>query len=105
VGGGLGEWLGSLNVVSKGFVSKKVVGLMRSSIDGALAVQAGGDYALLAKSTLTLKVGGSLTLGGAPITFKCGASEIVSTPGGLKIKSPSITITGSSRQSGSLTHR
>ncbi|KYG11087.1 hypothetical protein BE21_08740 [Sorangium cellulosum] len=105
VGGGLGEWLGSLNINSTGVIGRNVTGIMSSDVKGALRVNAGGTYTLTAKSALTLKVQGNLQIGGSPITFRCGASELTATPGGVKIKSPSITITGSSNQSGSLTHR
>jgi type VI secretion system secreted protein VgrG len=105
VGGGLGEWLGSYFINSKGFLARKVVGFARSSVDGPLHLNAGGDYVLSAKSTLTLKVSGSLGMRGSPVVFKCGASTITAASGGVSISSPSITIQGSSRQSGSLTHR
>ncbi|WP_437913164.1 type VI secretion system tip protein TssI/VgrG [Sorangium sp. So ce302] len=105
VGGGLGEWLGSLNIGSRGAITRSVAGAMTSDVKGALRISAGGSYTLTAKSALTLEVSGNLKLGGSPITFRCGASEISATPAGVTIKSPSITITGSSKQSGSLTHR
>jgi type VI secretion system secreted protein VgrG len=105
VGGGLGEWLGSLNIGSRGAITRSVAGAMTSDVKGALKISAGGSYTLTAKSALTLEVSGNLKLGGSPITFRCGASEISATPAGVTIKSPSITITGSSKQSGSLTHR
>ncbi|WP_437575916.1 type VI secretion system Vgr family protein [Sorangium sp. So ce887] len=105
VGGGLGEWLGSLNISSRAAIARSVAGVMTSDVKGALRIGAGGSFTLTAKSALTLEVNGSLRLGGSPITFTCGASEISATPAGVTIKSPSITITGSSKQSGSLTHR
>jgi type VI secretion system secreted protein VgrG len=105
VTGGLGEVLGSLNITSGGLLVRKTRGAMSSTIGGALSINAGGAYSLSAHSVLTLKVGGSLTLGGAPITFKCGGSEITADPGGVLLKSSTITITGTSNQSSSRTHR
>lgn len=105
VGGGMNESLGSLSIDAKSALSRKVLGLMRSSVSGALSVSAGGEYKIAASTTLTLKVTGTLQIGGSPVTFKCGSSEISASSGGVKITSPSIKITGSSRQSGSLTHR
>ncbi|MFO0761618.1 MAG: hypothetical protein U0359_34570, partial [Byssovorax sp.] len=61
--------------------------------------------ALTGKAMLTLKVGGTLTLNGAPVTFKCGGAKIVAGAGGVVLSAPTITINGSSSQSGSLTHR
>jgi type VI secretion system secreted protein VgrG len=105
VGGGLGEWLGSLDVDSKKDVSKKVTGLMKSTTSGAVNVKASGEYKLGAKTTLTLKVTGNLELGGSPITFKCGDSEISASSSGVKIKSSSIKFNGDNNQTGSLTHK
>jgi type VI secretion system secreted protein VgrG len=104
VAGGLGEVLGSLNITSGGLLVRKTRGAMSSTI-GALSINAGGAYSLSAHSVLTLKVGGSLTLGGAPITFKCGGSEITAAPGGVLLKASTITITGTTSQSGSRTHQ
>ena len=105
VAGGMAESLGSLNLGSDGVIAKKVLGLMRSTVSGALNVSAGTEYKMVAKASLTLKVTGTLEIVGDPVTFKCGASEISATSGGLKISAPSIKITGSSKQSGSLTHK
>jgi type VI secretion system secreted protein VgrG len=103
--GGLAESQGSIFVGSKGYILRKVSGPASSTVSGALSVSAGGGYGLSAASVLTLKVGGSLTLNGGPVSFKCGASEIVASAGGVLIKSPSITITGSCDQAGLLTHK
>lgn len=105
VAGGLGEWQGALFINSKGFISRKILGLSRTSISGALSISSGGNYTVNAKAMLTLKVGGSLTLTGAPVTFKCGASTIVAAPGGVLLQSPAISVSRTWKQSGSLTHK
>lgn len=103
--GGLVESQGTIFVNSKGYLLRKATGFAKSTVSGALSVSAGAGYGLSADSVLTLNVGGSLTLAGGPVTFKCGASEIVAGAGGVLIKSPSITITGACDQAGLLTHK
>jgi type VI secretion system secreted protein VgrG len=105
VAGGLAETLGALNITSGGFLVRKITGVMSSTIGGALSINAGSGYALSAKSVLTLKVGGALTLAGGPVTFKCGGATITATSGGVQLEAATIQITGTSNQSGDLTHK
>ncbi len=105
VAGGMVESLGSLNIDSKGVVSRKITGPLRSNIPGPLTINAGGEYKLNAKATLTLKVNGTLQCNGATVTFKVGGSEISASSGGVKIKAGNIKVKGASEQSGSLTHK
>jgi type VI secretion system secreted protein VgrG len=104
VGGGLVEQLGSLTIKAAD-LTRSVTGSMSSTIAGALKMSAGGPYSLSAKSVLTLRIGGSLTLTGSPVTFVCGASKIVAEPGSVSITAPSIQINGNTREAGALTHQ
>lgn len=105
LGGGLQEQLGSRRIESKGALQRDVKGAMRSDVSGALRIEAGRVYVLASTSTLALKVGGDLTVSGSPVTFTCGASEISATSSGVTLKAPTITFSGRTQQSGSLTHR
>jgi type VI secretion system secreted protein VgrG len=103
--GGLEEQLGSQRIESKGVLMRDVKGAMRSEVNAALRIDAGRAYVLTSTSTLTIKVGGDLTITGSPITFTCGAAQISATSRGVTLKAPTITFTGRTQQSGSLTHR
>lgn len=105
VGGGMNESLAELHIETGGVIARKVLGLYKSTVNGPLEVSAAGEYRLHAKTTLSIKVDGNLTISRDTVTFKCGSSEISASSGGVKMKSPSIKITGSSKQSGSLTHK
>ena len=104
VAGGLMEKLGSLSIKASA-ITRTTTGLMKSSISGALNMSAADGYSLSARSVLTLKVGGALTFTGSPITFVCGAAKIVTYSGGVTLSAPTITISGSTREGGSLTHQ
>jgi len=105
VAGAMNETLGSLSITSAKNVARKVKGLVQSDVSGAREMTAGGDYRMTAQASLSLSVGGGLTLSGGTVTFKCGAAEISASSGGVTIKAPTIRITGQSREAGKLTHK
>ncbi|MDI3291324.1 type VI secretion system tip protein TssI/VgrG [Polyangium sp. 15x6] len=105
VAGAMNETLGSLSITSAKNIARKVKGLVQSDVSGAREVSTGGTYRMTAQASLSLSVGGSLTLSGGTVTFKCGASEISASGGGVTIKAPTIRIKGQSREAGKLTHK
>jgi type VI secretion system secreted protein VgrG len=104
VAGAMNETAATLAIESATSVARKIKGVVTSDVAGARAMQAGGEYRMTAKGALKLSVGGSLGISGGTITFKCGASELVASSGGVSIHSVKIRITGSSSHSGKLTH-
>ncbi|MRG98537.1 type VI secretion system Vgr family protein [Polyangium spumosum] len=105
VAGAMNESLGSLSITSAKNVARKVKGLVQSDVSGTREVAAGGEYRMTAQASLSLLVGGSLTLSGGTVTFRCGAAEVSASGGGVTIKAPTIRITGQSREAGKLTHK
>ncbi|MDI1451634.1 type VI secretion system tip protein TssI/VgrG [Polyangium sp. 6x1] len=105
VAGAMNESLGSLSITSAKNIARKVKGLVQSDVSGPREVRAGGEYRMTAQASLSLSVGGGLTLSGGTVTFKCGGAEISASGGGVSIKAPRIRITGQSREAGKLTHK
>jgi type VI secretion system secreted protein VgrG len=103
--GGLGEFIGPLNVDSKGVIQKKVLGLLKHTTDGAVNVEAKGEYKIVAKTSLKMNVTGDLTFSGNPITFKCGSSYVLATGSMVEISAGSITFKGDNTQTGALVIR
>jgi len=105
VAGAMNESLGSLSITSGKGIARKVRGLAQSNVEGAREESAGGEIRMVAKASLSLSVGGSLSLTGGVVTFKCGAAEISASGGGISMKAPTIRITGTSKLAGGLTHK
>ncbi len=87
--------------VEAGIIGRNVTGAMTTEIGGALGITAGAAYELKA-GLLALKIGGALSVTGGTVTFLCGGSELVASPGGVLIKSASVTVTKIVKTSGKL---
>jgi type VI secretion system secreted protein VgrG len=61
-------------------------------------------HSIKAAGSVTLKIGGSLTMSGSHVTFQCGGSKVSSSPSGLLIEASEIKIAKPSKQSGKTTH-
>src|SRR6185437_3332174 len=103
--GASSETLGCLNIRSKSHLDRMVQGLLNTSIAGSLSSSAGGMHAIKAGGAITMRVGGALTLSGSHVTFECGGSKFSASSGGVLIEASTITITKSSSQTASTTHR
>jgi type VI secretion system secreted protein VgrG len=102
--GGMRETLGAQAITSTKNIARKVTGAIKSDVRGPRRVSAGGEYKMTAQAMLTLDVGGVLSIAGGSVTFKCGAAEITASKSGVYLKAPTITITGASYHTGTLTH-
>ena len=98
------ETVGSLDIKAGASIVRDITGALNTTIAGALKSKAGGKHTIKVGGALSIKVGGSLTLKGANVSFICGGSSVSSSPGGVLIEAGTITITGTTTQSGGSAH-
>jgi type VI secretion system secreted protein VgrG len=98
------ETVGSLDIKASASIVREVKGALNTTIAGALTSKAGGKHTIKVGGALTIKVGGSLTFKGANVSFICGGACVSSSPGGVLIEAGTITITGTTTQSGGSAH-
>jgi type VI secretion system secreted protein VgrG len=102
--GASSEKLGALHVKSGGAITRVVNGDVMTKIDGALKSTTDGAHNLKAGEALVLKIGGSLEMTGAHVSFVCGGAKVSASPGGVLVEADSITVQGDSTQSSKTTH-
>ena len=94
----------ALSITSAKNIARKIKGLAESNVSGARKAEAGGEYRMTSQATLKLSIGGSLALSAGTVTFSCGGATVTASSSGVHLSAPSIRITGSSKESGKLTH-
>lgn len=94
------DLLGSLSITTAGNLTRDITGAVNTTIAGTLSSKAGGKHSIEAGGALTLTIGGALTMKGSHVTFICGSSKVSTSPAGVLIEASTITITGSTKQSG-----
>jgi type VI secretion system secreted protein VgrG len=102
--GNYSETLGSLSINAKVRLGRKITGALNTTIGGALTSKATGKHSITAGGALTMSCT-ALTLDGATVVFQCGGTKVTATSSSVTVESDSITITGSSKQSGLTAHR
>jgi type VI secretion system secreted protein VgrG len=104
IAGASTETLGAQHVKSGGSLTRVVNGNLTTTIDGALKTNASGSHNLKVANALTIRVGGSLDMSGAHVSFVCGGSKVSASPAGVLIEADTITVQGDSTQSSKTTH-
>lgn len=98
------ETVGSLGIRVGQHVARTIKGSLATTIAGALESSAGGDHSIKANGSVDLTVGGALTLGGGTVVLSCGGSTISISGSGVLVKASTITVTGTTTQSGATGH-
>jgi type VI secretion system secreted protein VgrG len=98
------EDLGSFHITASTEAGRDVKGAVTTTISGALKSHAGGQHSIEGTSSVTLKVGGGLTLDGGTVVFGVGGTFVASSPGGILIKASTITIKKKTKQDGKAVH-
>jgi type VI secretion system secreted protein VgrG len=94
------EVLGTYAIQTSGDITREIKGVLGTTIAGGLKSKAGGAHSIKAGAALSMTFGGALTMNGGTITFICGGSKLVATGGGVVIDTPSLTVTGNTKQTG-----
>ncbi|MEO7331752.1 MAG: type VI secretion system tip protein VgrG, partial [Minicystis sp.] len=98
--GAQAEVLGSYSIQTSGNITREIKGVLGTTIAGSLKSKAGGAHSIKAGAALSMTFGGPLTINGGTISFICGSSKLVATSAGVVIETPSLTITGNTKQTG-----
>ena len=99
------EQSGSRKVVTKAELKRDIKGAMTTQVGGSLKCEAGGTAGFKSAASISVTVGGSLTVDGASVVFKVGGSQVSVGGGGVEIVASEITITGKSKQSSKSVHK
>jgi type VI secretion system secreted protein VgrG len=91
--GALEDASGSLNITAGAAIVRKAKASVSRNISGAMSWKAGGIIAAHGSSA-SLSVGGALKAKGSNVVFVCGGSVFAVTPGGVVLKSSSVTFNG-----------
>lgn len=102
--GSSAETVGSLHWKATKDVVRATKATVTTTVGGPLQIKSSGKVDVKSTGDFTLKVGGALKLQGAKVSFNVGDSSVSSSPGGVVVKSGSITITLDTDQSKPSTH-
>lgn len=102
--GASSETAASLTIKTSGDITRDITGAINTTIAGALSSKAGGKHSIEAGGPLSIKASGAIDFKATKVTFTVGGSSVTASPEGLLIESPTIKISGTTKQSKATGH-